>query len=366
MRVVVVGAGIIGAAIADALARRGVEVTVIDARPAGHGASRASAGILAPYVEAADETPLLPLGVRSLAMYDEFVAGASARSGRPIEYARSGTLQVARSDADADHLRASSAWLASRGVRCDWLDAASVHERVPALAPEVRAGLLIPEHGFVGVSALVSALVQSARLAGATFETPADATRIVPRAGGVEIRCGDRRLDADVVVVAAGTWAARLRIDGVPPLPVRPVRGQLLHLQWAGAAFPSRVVWGPDCYAVPWPDGSLLVGATMEEAGFDERTTVAGVSTLSSAAAALLPAAAGAALTEARAGLRPATPDGLPIVGAFRAAPRVFCATGHFRNGILLAPLTAAMVERAVVDGVGDEASGLLGADRFF
>jgi glycine oxidase len=365
MRVVVVGAGIIGAAIADALARRGVEVVVLDARPPGHGASRASAGILAPYVEAAEDSPLLPLGVGSLAMYDEFVGGAAARSGRSIEYARSGTLQVALSEPEHRHLRASSEWLARRGVAHQWLDAGAARALEPSVAPAAIGALRIPEHALVGVGSLVTALVQSARLAGARFESPAEVSRIVPRDREVEIRCGDRRLGADVAVVAAGAWTSRLRIDGVPPLPVRPVRGQLLHLRWIDDARPSHVVWGPDCYAVPWSDGSLLAGATMEEAGFDERTTAAGVATLAKAVAAILPAAAGATMIEARAGLRPATPDGLPLVGALPSVPRVWFATGHFRNGILLAPLTASLAERAIVDGDADGALAPLRPERF-
>jgi len=128
------------------------------------------------------------------------------------------------------------------------------------------------------------------------------------------------------------------------------VRGQLLHLRWTAAARPARPVWGPGCYTVPWSDGTLLVGATVEEAGFDESTTVAGVQSLTSAVTAMLPGAATATLLDARAGLRPATADGLPIIGMSRSAPNVMFATGHFRNGILLAPLTAAMAEAALLN----------------
>ena len=124
-------------------------------------------------------------------------------------------------------------------------------------------------------------------------------------------------------------------------------------------------MWGSGCYAVPWSDGSLLVGATMEEAGFDERTTLGGVTALATAATGLLPASARATLIESRAGLRPATPDGLPVVGPSATSPRVWWATGHYRNGILLAPLTASLVERAIVDGVYDEAVSALTPDRF-
>ena len=367
MRVVVIGAGIIGVSIADALARRGVEVIVLDSRPVGHGASRASAGILAPYVEAAEDSPLLPLAIRSLADYDEFVAGAASRSGRTVEYARSGTLQIALSGADVTHLRQSAEWLKRRAVACEWLDATEVRSHEPAVTKGAIGGLLIPGHAVVGVSSLVAALAQSARLSGAVFESPVDVSRIVPRRDAVEVSAGDRRLEGDDVIVAAGCWSGRLRIDGVPALPVRPVRGQLLHLQWAPGEVraPSRVVWAPECYAVPWSDGSVLVGATMEDVGFDERTTLAGVAQLSAAVTALLPSAAQATMIEARVGLRPASSDGVPIIGSFAAAPRIWAATGHFRNGILLAPLTASLIERALVDRLVDEALTLTRLERF-
>jgi glycine oxidase len=367
VRVLVVGAGIIGAGIAEALARRGVEVTVLDPRSAGRGASRASAGILAPYVEAAEDGPLLPLAVRSLAMYDEFVAGISARSGRSIEYARSGTLQIALSEADVAHLQSAGRWLDQRGVRHERLNASDLRSQARAVTPTAMGGLLIHEHALVGVAALVAALVQSARLAGAVFESAVEVSRIVPGADGVRAVVDGRRIDADIVVLAAGSWSGRVRIDGVRALPVRPVRGQLMQLSWlsSGVDAPRHVIWGPDCYTVPWSDGSLLVGATTEEVGFDERATLAGVRALSTAATALLPPAANATVLEIRAGLRPATPDGLPIIGSFAAAPRVWTATGHFRNGILLAPITAALVSRALVDGVVDDALSATSPDRF-
>jgi glycine/D-amino acid oxidase-like deaminating enzyme len=206
------------------------------------------------------------------------------------------------------------------------------------------------------VSSLVSALIQSARLAGASFEAPVEAIAVDPKASHVDVRAGDRRYHADAVVLAAGSWSPRVRVAGVRPLPIRPVRGQLLHLKWTQSNPPSRVVWGSRCYTVPWKDGSLLVGATVEDVGFDETSTVAGVRDLTDAVGELLPASWQASLEAIRVGLRPATPDGLPAIGPFPEAPQVIAATGHYRNGVLLAPLTAELVASAVLDGVSDPA----------
>jgi glycine oxidase len=172
---------------------------------------------------------------------------------------------------------------------------------------------------------------------------------------GVIVRAGSREWSADAVVLAAGSWSSRVRVPGVRLPAVRPVRGQLLHLAWPErVAMPRRVVWGPDCYTVPWSTGTLLVGATVEEVGFDERSTVDGVRMLTDAVRRLLPASASASVLSVRVGLRPASPDGLPFIGPLPGAPRVVITAGHYRNGVLLAPLTADVVARFLLDGVRD------------
>ena len=147
-------------------------------------------------------------------------------------------------------------------------------------------------------------------------------------------------------------------------VPVRPVRGQLLHLGWSGTPI-ARITWGEGCYLVPWRDGTLLVGATVEDAGFDERTTVAGVRQLLDAVCSLLPNASTANFLSARAGLRPGSPDALPIVGWSGVVPGLMYATGHFRNGVLLAPLTAQLVADAMVNGTDDPDLQLTAPSRF-
>jgi glycine oxidase len=365
VNVIVVGAGIIGVTVADALASRGASVTVLDMRSVGRGASRASAGMLAPFTEAHGDVQLLALGTRSLAMFDPLIGGLRADTGATIEYGRSGTLEVALDAPGADDLARAKGVLDARGVGADLLDATAVRRREPGLSSEVIAGLVTYPHGYVGVDSLVRALVHRARAAGAVFESPVEAIEVNDSGSVVEVRIGDRQATADFVVVAAGSWSGRVRVKRLAPLPVRPVRGQLLQLEWTAPRRPAGIIWGPRAYLVPWSTGSLLVGATVEDAGFDEHATAGGVRALTSAAIELVPEAATARFDAVRVGLRPALPDGLPAIGPFVRAPRVVAATGHFRNGVLLAPVTAEIVGKYVLDGVTDEAMAFTSPDRF-
>jgi glycine oxidase len=364
VQILVLGAGVIGVAIAEALATRGASVTVLDMRSPGRGASQAAAGMLTPYIEADGQTPLLELCVRSLNLYDDFVARLLGAGDLPIEYARSGTLEIALDDDDAARLLGSKVWLDTTGVDSEWLDGDTVRGFEPSVTPAAHGGLFVPDHGLVGVEALVAALVRQAKLAGTTFEFPVEVTSVEQHGDRVTVDAGHRTYTADWAIVASGSWSRRVRIAGTPGLPVRPIRGQLLHLHWCEGDQPGRIVWGPNCYSVPWTDGSLLVGATVEDVGFDEGTTVQGVQALTSAVTELLPHASGARIEAVRVGLRPSLPDGLPAIGPFARAPRVVAATGHYRNGVLLAPLTADIVTRFVLDDQRDPAFTVTSPNR--
>lgn len=350
LRVAVVGAGVIGASVADALAARGAHVTLYDMRAPGAGASQASAGVLSPYIEAKPGSPLLAMGVRSLAMWDDFMAGLAERSnGLAVEYARTGTLEVALCDEEERRLRDAASWLTTEQVPYEWIDASALRRFAPTVNPTASGGLFIPSHGFVNVRALVRALVHAARLSGAVCVTPIEILHIDQTGDLAEVRVGDTRETFDRVVVAAGSWSRRVRVAGTPVVEVRPIRGQLLHLQWPDRPRPAQSIWGPRCYTVPWADGSLLVGATVEDAGFDERSTVAGVRDLMDAVVELLPDAAAASLEAVRVGLRPMTADHLPVIAPLPSHPAIIVASGHYRNGILLAPVTAALVTELVM-----------------
>jgi glycine oxidase len=361
----VVGAGIIGCAVAYELARRGASVDVVDDRPAGMGATQASAGVLAPYIEAEEGSALLPLTVRSLDFYDELVARVSSDSGVPVAYRRTGTLDVAIREEGMHKLRTTAALLARRGVAAELVDGPGARAEEPSLAADVIGGLLIPSHGFVAAGELTRALAAAARGRGAHVVEGGGVRRIL-RAGGDLIVESDRgALKGHAVVLAAGSWSGQIEIAGVSArVPVRPVRGQLLHLAWQAAAL-HRVTWSERCYLVPWDDGTVLVGATVEEVGFDESATVAGVHDLLEAASELLPQTRTAGFLGARVGLRPATPDNLPIIGASDAMPGLMYATGHYRNGVLLAPLTAQLVADAILAGRIDPMMEALSPRRF-
>lgn len=320
-----------------------------DMRSPGAGASQASAGVLSPYIEAKPGSPLLAMGRQSLAMWDSFVNDVRARSGgASLEYARTGTLEVALSAGQEQALREAAAWLRTEGVDHEWLEGPTLREREPSITHAALGGLLIPQHGFVNVRALVTALVHAARLSGAISVTPAEILHVEQKADRVHVRAGADDHVFDHVVIAAGSWTRRVRVAGEPVFPIKPIRGQLLHLRWTDATRPQRSVWGTRCYTVPWADGSVLVGATVEDVGFDERSTVAGVRELMEAVVELLPGAASAALDHVRVGLRPATDSHLPMIGPLPNHPRVIMAAGHYRNGILLAPLTAERVVSAI------------------
>jgi glycine/D-amino acid oxidase-like deaminating enzyme len=210
--------------------------------------------------------------------------------------------------------------------------------------------------------------MDSAREHGATCETPTEILHVEQKRDVVHVRAANQplsdALEVDHVVIAAGPWSRRVRVAGVPVFDVRPVRGQLLHLKWPDKNLPSRSLWGARCYTVPWPDGSLLVGATVEDVGFDERSTVAGVRDLLDAAGELLPGAWQASLEGVRVGLRPATSDYLPLLGPLERHPRVTLATGHYRNGVLLAPYTADVVSRLILDNDHDPMLDLTRPER--
>ncbi|HZP49505.1 MAG TPA: glycine oxidase ThiO [Vicinamibacterales bacterium] len=351
---IVVGAGIVGCSVAYELARRGASVEIVDERPVGMGATQASAGVLAPYIEAREGSALLDLTVRSLALYDDFVGRVTEASGQPVLYRRTGTLDVATDERGLQALRATADVLATRSVPALLLDAAATRSEEPLVADDVTGALLIEEHGFVSAPELTRALAAAARVHGAQLLEQSRVRRICSRDGDAVVETDRGTLSSSAVVLAAGSWSSTIAIDGVAaPVPVRPVRGQLLYLGWSGTQ-PRRVTWSRSCYIVPWDDGTVLVGATSEDAGFDERLTVSGVHDLLQAVADVVPHAWSVTFRGARVGLRPATSDALPVIGRSPSMPTLTYATGHYRNGILLAPLTGQLVADLLLDGRAD------------
>ncbi|HEX2371257.1 MAG TPA: glycine oxidase ThiO [Solirubrobacterales bacterium] len=343
--VLVVGAGVIGLACAWRAAQRGLSVRVIDRDTPGAGASRVAAGMLAPVGEASwGEEALLQLNLDSARAYPEFAAELEEASGRPVGYRRSGALHVALDVDEAEELRRHHELQASLGLAAEWLRSSECRELEPGLAPGIAGGVHAADDAAVDPRTLVGALVAAIGRAGGEIVPGADATDAViegERLRGVRIADG-RELLADRVVLATGSWsgsAGWLPEDARPA--VRPVKGEVVNLRGAAAsAVSERIVATPRVYVVPRADGRVVVGATVEECGFDLTVTAGGVHELLREAYRVLPEIAELEFSEALAGLRPGTPDNAPVIGR-GSLDGLVVATGHYRNGILLAPITA-------------------------
>lgn len=348
--VVVAGGGAVGLAIAWRAAQQGLAVTVADPRP-GRGASYAAAGMLAPVTEVRyGEEALLALNRASSEAYPDFAAELEETSGRATGYRRCGTLLVARGPDDNAELDRLLAFQQRLGLDVERLRSRECRRLEPALAPGIRGGIHVTGDHQVDNRALLEALLEACRRSGVDV-VPARVTEVVrrgQRVAGVALDDGTRR-EAGAVVLAAGCWTPG--IDGVPPLPIRPVKGQLLQLRARGQDGPvaRRNLRGLDVYLVPRPDGRLVVGATVEEQGYDTTVTAGAVLDLLRAAYELLPGVTELSLVETVAGLRPGSPDNAPLLGAVDDG--LLVAAGHFRNGVLLAPATATAIVELLVTG---------------
>ena len=352
--VVVIGGGVIGLAVAWRMARRGAAVTLLERDRPGSHASSAAAGMLSPLKEADETGPFLDIGLRSFDRYPSFVAELEAASGMEVGYRREGRLDVALDPDGAEALRRQQRLQRAVGHESRILEPGEVRELEPAVSPEAVLGLTTAHDHQVDNVLMLRALWTAASRAGATIRpwTPAADIEIRDgRVAAVRLESGER-VPADAAVLAAGPWSGRIALPR--PIPVRPVRGQVVVLRTTPPAL-GRVVWGPGCYLVPRTDGRILVGSTMEEVGFAAEVTAAGVERLLTAALRVAPGLGDAAVESSHAGLRPAAPDGLPIIGRDAEVEGLVHATGHFRNGILLAPETAERVAATVLDDAEDE-----------
>jgi glycine oxidase len=345
--VCIVGGGVIGLASAAALSGAGAEVTVVDPGRTDLRAAWAAGGMLAPLAEAAGPGPFLEMARESLHLYPRFVADLAARTRLRLGLHLNGKLLTAYRPESEARLRARVAALRETGGELSWMDGAAVRRLEPALSPEVRGAVFLEGQGRVDNRTLCLALERDCHRRGVDFVEDRVAEVIVGhgRVRGVRLEGGVTEVPCSAVVIAAGAWSAGIR--GLPrALPVRPVKGQMLAL--AAPDLPlTRVVTAGDRYLIPRDTSSgpvVVVGATEEDAGFDLETDEVGQSSLHEAAVRLVPSLRDARVVERWAGLRPGTPEGLPILGPDPEVPDLCYATGHHRNGILLAPLTAARV----------------------
>ncbi|HTP25904.1 MAG TPA: glycine oxidase ThiO [Anaeromyxobacteraceae bacterium] len=346
--VVVIGAGVEGCAVALRLAQGAARVLVIERGVPGTEASSAAGGILSPGVEAAGPGPFYELGRASLARFPALVREIEQVTELHVGFRSGGTLEVALTDERARLLSTRAAALDRHGMPGLLLGKDALLALEPALSGEARSALYFPDEASIDSPRFARALYLAAHRTGARF-LRGEVRRIVhegDRAVAVEHDGG--RLEATAIVLAAGAWSGLVEGSGLPARAVRPVRGQMVLL----ATHPpllSRVVFGEKGYLVPRADGRLLCGSTTEEAGFEKAVTAGGLSHILEQAIELVPTLAAAPVVGSWSNFRPASPDGAPVLG--RAAARgLFYATGHTRNGILLAPITADAVSAAVLE----------------
>jgi glycine oxidase len=350
--VVVVGGGIIGLAVAWRLRQRGLDVELLERDGTGEGTSRVAAGMLAPVAEVEFGEAgrrVLDLGLRSAALWPGFAAELCEVSGLELALLRTGTLLLARDEDEARELERQLAFRRSLGLPVERLRASEAREREPALAPTVRLALEAPDDHAVDPRPVLAALRQACLDCGVRLREHAEVASVEldaagARVAGVTLTDGER-IDAAQLVLAAGPWSGRLA--GLPQrarVPVRPIRGQILRLRDpAGPGLVRRVVRFEGGYLLPRGDGRYVLGATVEERGFALSATAGGVYELLRDARELVPGVSELEIEELSVGLRPGTPDNAPLIGPGALAGLTW-ATGHHRNGILLAPLTAQLV----------------------
>ncbi len=350
---VIVGGGVIGLTIARALALRGVrDVCLIERGRFGTEASWAAAGMLLPQVEADAADEFFNLACQSRDLYPAFAAALREETGIDVELDTTGTLYLALTEHDHQEIEKRYEWQTQAGFAVERLSGAEARELEPCISEATLGALRFPKDIQVENRRLLSALSNSVTKLGVDIatETAVDSVTIEGnRVRGVQTSRG--AISCPTVVIAAGTWSSFIKTAPVPA--IEPVRGQMICLE-AKPQLTRHVIYSPRGYIVPRQDGRLLTGSTSENAGFAKCVTAGGIATILRNALEIAPTIAGLPLVDTWAGLRPRAADGLPVIGPCGEIDGLFCATGHYRNGILLAPLTGELISKAIVSSQDD------------
>ncbi len=364
----IIGGGVIGCSIAWRLAQAGMRVAVIERGDIGREASHAAGGMLAPLAEADAANDFFHLAVASRAMYADFARELKEASGIDIEYRTEGTLYLSLTEEDDEELDHRWQWQHAAGLNVKRLNAGGVRKLEPLLNERLRWALKFPDDHQVNNRQLTVALHSAAQKAGVKFRTQLAADRIITenrRAMGVRTVRGEIR--SKIVIIAAGSWSSWLKEDGEnsrPAFQTEPVRGQMLSVEMPQPPI-SHVIYSRRSYLIPRLGGFLIAGSTSERVGDDKRVTAGGVASIIERASEVLPCFREAAIQETWAGLRPGSPDDLPILGADPHTSGLIYATGHYRNGILLTPVTAKAISELVLKGESSVNLSAFGVERF-
>ncbi len=366
--VVVVGGGVIGLVIARALSLRGLhDVLLIERNSLGAEASFAAAGMLAPQAEADCADEFFYLACESRDMYPAFAASLREESGIDVELEPTGTLYLAFTEHDVNEVEKRYQWQSEAGLAVERLTAGAARSLEPAISEKIRGALKFPLDMQVENRRLIKALAVSNERSDVRMvtDTTVESLRIEhSRVTGVETSRGS--VATEKVVIASGAWASMLEATdkALPDLRIEPVRGQMLSFA-AKPQITCHVVYSPRGYIVPRSDGRLLAGSTTERVGFDKRVTDAGIHSIMTAAVEISPQVMSLPLSVSWAGLRPRAADDLPVLGPCAEIEGVWYATGHYRNGILLAPITGELIAEAIVDKVVSPTLSTFSPDRF-
>jgi len=352
--VVIIGGGVIGLTIARALALRGVrDVLLVERGNLGAEASFAAAGMLVPQAEADAQDDFFDLTCQSRELYPSFAAALHEETGIDVEFDTTGTLYLALNKHDQEEIEARYEWQTRAGLRVELLTATAARELEPCISESTVGALLFPNDIQIENRRLLTALANSVNKLGVTIVTQTSVDSLIinaSRVAGVQTSRGE--ISCSAAVIAAGTWSGFIRSSSPCPIPqIEPVRGQMVCLE-AKPQLTRHVIYSPRGYIVPRQDGRLLAGSTSERAGFAKCVTAGGISTILRNALEISPAIADLPVVDTWAGLRPRAADGLPVLGPCGEIDGLFYATGHYRNGILLAPLTGELISEAIVSSL--------------
>jgi len=368
--VVVVGAGIMGLGVAWRLAKAGRKVLVLEKNTPGSGASRAAAGMLAPTAELEfDETELMKFAMASQERWPSFVQELEADAQRSVEFETTGTLMVAWDRDEAEELERHYAYQKDLGYRVEWLSGRGLRKLEPMLSQRLVGGVHCPDDVQVSNRCLAKALEAAAVACGVEIRVGVEVERLIFEQGEVRgvLSTAGEEFRAEMTLIAGGAWSRTLSIEGELLLPIRPVKGQMMALQM-DLKYPliQHVIrrHGEGIYLVPKRDGSLVVGATSEEMGFDDRLTGFGLRTLLDGAFEILPGIDELPIKETWTGFRPASRDGGPLLGR-TSTPGLSVITGHYRNGIQQSPLSIDVVAADILSGEMPEVAKPFNASRF-
>ncbi len=361
----IVGGGIIGLSIAWFLSNQGASITVLERDTPGSGASGAAAGMLAPFAESEHGGPFVELGRRSLEVYDEFIAAVNSVASSSILNDSPGLLRVATTLDEYTSLKRTFETQLAAGYDVLFIDADEIKTYEPNLSSTILGAVHSPSEKQVDPRTLCNGLSTAIQRRRVKILSSCNVTEI--HSSGELATCvtaGGNRYEFGQLIIAGGAWTTELATLLGSNIPIKPIKGQILSLH-TGAQSLSHTIYGEHGYIVPRQDGKSVIGATVEDVGFNTDVTVNGISQLIGIAREYLAEINEARVVESWAGLRPASPDRLPILGKVPGLSNVFVATGHYRNGILLAPITGKLIADLVVDGKYDPLLSFFSPERF-